>query len=181
MIHSGLHAPQSVQHDINLLGQIAELAGPGAEVAVAQAVARDKAKSILPTKEKFLDTMRLAGLSNIVSCDLIEPEDRAEIAEHLGLKSGDEFDVYRVNCSMPDFAVGSSAKLSFADKVAEKRKAKEAAAAVAPAAKAAVWSIDDVDDDEVELVDQDNLLDEEDLAKPDPATLRGGRIRITCA
>ena len=40
-------------------------------------------------------------------------------------------------------------------------------------AKAAVWSIDDMDDDDVELVDSDQLLGEEDLAKPDPASLRG--------
>ncbi len=36
----------------------------------------------------------------------------------------------------------------------------------------AVWSIDD-DDDDVDLVDEDELLDEEDRAKPDPASLRG--------
>ena len=41
--------------------------------------------------------------------------------------------------------------------------------------KAAVWSIDDgdMDDDDIELVDSDQLLGEEDLAKPDPASLRG--------
>ena len=63
--------------------------------------------------------------------------------------------------------------------VTEKRKAKEAAAAVPAKAKAAVWSIDDVDDDDVELVDSDQLLGEEDLAKPDPASLRG-KSEIVC-
>lgn len=51
---------------------------------------------------------------------------------------------------------------------------KEAANAVPVKAKAAVWSIDDdLDDGDVELVDSDQLLGEEDLAKPDPASLRG--------
>jgi len=30
-----------------------------------------------------------------------------------------------------------------------------------------------MDDDEVGLVNEDDLLDEDDLAKPDPASLRG--------
>jgi hypothetical protein len=77
----------------------------------------------------------------------------------------------------PEYAVGSSSRLSFADKVAEKRKLKEAAAAAeAPAAKAAVWSLED-DDDDVELVDSDQLLDKDDLAKPDPASLRGEWVK----
>ena len=94
----------------------------------------------------------------------------------MGLSDASCFVVVRVDCTMPEFEVGSSMKLSFADKVAEKRKAKEAANAVPVKAKAAVWSIDDdMDDDEVELVDSDQLLGEEDLAKPDPASLRGGK------
>ena len=93
----------------------------------------------------------------------------------MGLSDGSSFVVVRVDCTMPEFEMGSSMKLSFADKVAEKRKAKEAASAVPVKAKAAVWSIDDdMDDDDVELVDSDQLLGEEDLAKPDPASLRGG-------
>ena len=92
----------------------------------------------------------------------------------MGLSDASSFVVVRVDCTMPEFEVGSSMKLSFADKVAEKRKAKEAASAVPVKAKAAVWSIDDdMDDDDVELVDSDQLLGEEDLAKPDPASLRG--------
>ena len=94
----------------------------------------------------------------------------------MGLSDASSFVVVRVDCTMPEFEVGSSMKLSFANKIAEKRKAKEAANAVPVKAKAAVWSIDDdIDDDDVELVDSDQLLGEEDLAKPDPASLRGGK------
>ena len=39
-IHSGLSPPQTVQHDLGVLAQIAKLAKPGAQVALAQAVAR---------------------------------------------------------------------------------------------------------------------------------------------
>lgn len=43
------------------------------------------------------------------------------------------------------------------------------------ASVAKVWSLsaDDVMDDEVELVDDDALLEQDDLKKPDPASLRG--------
>lgn len=43
------------------------------------------------------------------------------------------------------------------------------------AAAANVWTLsaNDMMDDDVELVDEDALLDEEDLKKPDPASLRG--------
>lgn len=36
-----------------------------------------------------------------------------------------------------------------------------------------MWKLDDTVDDEVETIDPDNLLDEDDLKKPDPSSLRG--------
>lgn len=38
---------------------------------------------------------------------------------------------------------------------------------------AAVWKLDDLSDDTVDLIDSDKLLDEEDLKKPDAASLKG--------
>lgn len=40
---------------------------------------------------------------------------------------------------------------------------------------AKVWSLsaNDILDDEVDIIDSDLLLDEDDLKKPDPASLRG--------
>ena len=35
-----------------------------------------------------------------------------------------------------------------------------------------MWTLEDMDDDTVELVDDEELLAEEDLVKPDPASLR---------
>ncbi len=45
----------------------------------------------------------------------------------------------------------------------------------APAAAAQVWTLSaqDMMDDDVDLMDSDELLDEEDLKKPDPESLRG--------
>nr|SVE74495.1 EOG090X0FGQ [Daphnia barbata] len=53
----------------------------------------------------------------------------------------------------PNFEVGSSSRLSFA--------------------KPAVWSLSDtLVDDQVELINEDDLLDEDDMKKPDAETLR---------
>lgn len=46
---------------------------------------------------------------------------------------------------------------------------------------AKVWTLSasDMLDDEVELVDDDALLDEDDLKKPDPSSLKG-RVSFIC-
>jgi hypothetical protein len=60
--------------------------------------------------------------------------------------------------------VGSSSKLSFSKQNLQ----------VKPSANvAAVWKLDDTVDDDIETVDENDLLDEEDLKKPDPSSLRG--------
>jgi hypothetical protein len=60
--------------------------------------------------------------------------------------------------------VGSSLKLSFAKQSPQ----------VQPSADvAAVWKLDDTVDVDIETIDENKLLDEEDLKKPDPASLRG--------
>jgi len=69
------------------------------------------------------------------------------------------------SATKPEYEVGSSAqlKLSFAKKPVN-----------GDAKPAAVWSLDTADmlDDDLELINDDDLLDEDDLKKPDPASLR---------
>ena len=48
---------------------------------------------------------------------LINSQLREEIAAQLGLDDASSFVVVRVDCTMPEFEVGSSMRLSFADKV----------------------------------------------------------------
>lgn len=60
----------------------------------------------------------------------------------------------------PNYEVGSAAKLSFGKNSATKQ------------AIAAVWKLDQ-DDDDQEEINADDLLDEEDKIKPDPSTLKG--------
>ncbi|XP_055923831.1 anamorsin homolog [Eupeodes corollae] len=60
-----------------------------------------------------------------------------------------------ITCQKPAYEVGSAVKLSFAKKDV-----------------AAVWKIDANDGEEQETIDEDDLLDEEDKAKPNPESLR---------
>jgi len=100
-----------------------------------------------PTKEVY-DSLVLAGFSGV--------------AEGSVLPSG----LVPLSASKPNFEVGASRLLSFAPKPV-------AAVAPAPTAAAgAVWTLEDMEDDTVELMDSDTLLDKEDLVKPDPASLR---------
>ena len=82
---------------------------------------------------KFEVNLKLAGFSNI----------KSELAEN-------SFSVQK-----PNFEVGSSAKLSFA--------------------QPAVWALgsNDLVDEQVELINEDDLLDESDLIKPAAESLRG--------
>ena len=68
----------------------------------------------------------------------------------------------QVQATKPNHEVGASRLLSFA----------KPAAPVSTAPKADVWTLEDIEDDTVELMDDSELLNEEDLVKPDPASLR---------
>ena len=38
--------------------------------------------------------------------------------------------------------------------------------------KVDTWTLDDLEDDTVELIDENTLLEEQDLVKPDPSSLK---------
>ena len=78
-----------------------------------------------------------------------------------------------MTCKQPSFAQGSSRLLSFA-----KKKTEAPAATAAAKPQAAVWSLDDMADDDVDFVNEDDLLDEDDKTRPDPASLRGEIDRL---
>jgi len=176
---SGTLPPYTVQHQLDLLGQIADLAKPGAKVEIVQVVAKIGANETadLVTGSKLASDMKLAGLTAVeeaVAIDLSNDQETVkEISEHFNLNV-DDFKVVSISCKKPNFETGSSQPLSFAKKILEKKKEKEEQAKKTSAAeKKAVWNLDDFDqDDDVDFVDPDTLIDEEDLKKPDAASLR---------
>lgn len=116
--------------------------------------------------------MKLAGLTEVSQPEVVTVDDetKKDIMSHFEMKEDSSLQVVRLQGVKPNFETGSSQRLSFAKKVEEKKKA---ASNTTTAAKKAVWSLmDDDEDADVELVNPDTLIDEEDLKKPDAASLR---------
>ena len=107
--------------------------------------------------------MVLAGLPSVSQPIQVSSDHPLALATKA--KMGEEVNVFSVTATKPMHEVGASRLLSFAKP-----------AAVVPAAaepkKASVWTLEDMDDDTVELVDDTTLLEEEDMVKVDPSTLR---------
>ena len=174
IIKSGVRFPQTVQHDIDLLGQLCELTKPGGQVKLVQAVVAEGIKtSSLCSANKLISNLKLSGLTNIqtpVVIELLEENQKIEIHEALKLKPEETFQLIEINCSTPNFQTGSSTPLSFAQKIKSKQQQQQPI----QSAEKKVWSLKlDTEDDDVDLIDEDELLDEEDLKRPDQASLRG--------
>eukprot|EP00094_Tigriopus_californicus_P002229 TCALIF_02152-PA protein Name:"Similar to BRAFLDRAFT_58504 Anamorsin homolog (Branchiostoma floridae)" AED:0.03 eAED:0.03 QI:131/0.75/0.6/1/0.5/0.4/5/1425/257 len=138
-IVSGLQAPQTIQHDVDLLGRIVALASPGASIQIVQAVKSgyDPIESPLITTDRLISNIKLAGFVNVAEPQAIQTDHKAEIAQALQLIG--DFQVVSVKCEAPAFEVGSSRLLSFAKNVAPMP--------VSPAVNA-VWSLGNLDDDD---------------------------------
>jgi len=179
-ICSGSRPPHTVEHDLDILATFVEVAKPGSEVRITQVVKNDTSKdqSPLGLASTLVKNVKLAGLINIkdpITID-ISPDTKKDIEMKFQLSTNSEFEVIEIVCQAPNFESGSSQLLSFAKKVEEKKRQANSAQNdtknATTAEKAAIWSLDDLDDDEVDLIDPDTLIDEEDLKKPEAASLR---------
>lgn len=183
-VFSGCQPPYTVQHDLDLLGDIADLAKPGCEVKVVQVV-RDgdldqqelgtddsfnSDEGLLGDEKTLVKNLKLAGLVGVTNprrLDRLPDDSEGEIRRHFNLSPDSRFKVVEVLCKTPDFVSGSTQLLSFADTIIENRKKRSLEE------EPNIWNLDALDDVDVDLVDQDALLEAEDLEKPDAASLRG--------
>ncbi|GLV34512.1 Cytokine induced apoptosis inhibitor 1 [Carabus blaptoides fortunei] len=145
LVISGYDSSQGYNHDSTLLSVILKLLKPKGTLIL---------RHVTLANNQFTSQLKLSGYVSVTECKLVNitNEQANDLKEKLNTK--DEIYVIEVTCSKPSFEVGSSTKLSFAK----------------PAA--AVWKLDDTVDDEVETIDPDTLLDDDDLKKPDPSSLR---------
>jgi len=137
--------PGSVDHLTNpdLLAQLLKFMVPGGQITLVQSLTQEQTPDTIKT------SLVLSGLTQVSSPQQVE---------------GGR--LYSCSAAKPAQEVGASRLLSFA-----KKEVVAPVKEVTPAA-ASVWTLEDMDDDTVELVDDNTLLDEEDLVKPDPASLR---------
>ncbi|KAF1398985.1 Anamorsin, partial [Spheniscus mendiculus] len=172
VILSGMVPGSTAQHSAELLAELARILKPGGRVLLKELVITESGNnSRIKTAAKLLTALTLSGLVEVkeLQKEALTPEEAQSVREHLGYQ-GNGLLIVQIEGRKPNFEVGSSSqlKLSFAKKAGPSGKP-----SVDPAtAKLWTLSANDMNDEEMDLLDSDELLDSEDLKKPDPSSLR---------
>uniref|UniRef100_A0A8D8TFT1 Anamorsin homolog n=1 Tax=Cacopsylla melanoneura TaxID=428564 RepID=A0A8D8TFT1_9HEMI len=154
VVISGIMEPYALLHTKDLLSKVIKLVKPKGKVILYQVTA---ASGTIPTLDQFKSSLVTSGFANIQTPVEITLNEEQTKQIQSALKVESKLVAYQIQIEKPNFEIGASAKLSFG----------------APAKDvAAVWKLDADDIAEDDLIDSDQLLNEEDLKKPDPASLK---------
>nr|A4IHR0.2 RecName: Full=Anamorsin; AltName: Full=Cytokine-induced apoptosis inhibitor 1; AltName: Full=Fe-S cluster assembly protein DRE2 homolog [Xenopus tropicalis]CAJ81311.1 cytokine induced apoptosis inhibitor 1 [Xenopus tropicalis] len=159
---------QSV-HSSEILAEVARILKPGGAVIIQELVAAGVDKgSPLRTPERLSSLLKLSGLTEATQLlqEPLSPEQKQTVVELLGYK-GNDVSTIRMKAKKPNYELGSSRQLSLPkSKITEKSSVDQATV------KLWTLSANDMNDENVDLLDSDELLDQEDLKKPVPSSLR---------
>lgn len=125
---------------------------PLGKIVLHQAIS--KSGESIRSFDELSSLLKLSGLQNISSPKTLQINEK-EKKKNCDILKCDEADVVEIEGQKPNFEVGSSAKIKLG--------------AVSDSV-AAVWKLDNTVDDDI--IDADELLDEDDLKKPDAASLK---------
>ncbi|XP_061432191.1 anamorsin-like isoform X2 [Lethenteron reissneri] len=157
-------------HGEETLAELARVLKPGGTLQLVQPIATRDGVAAVRTATRLASALKLAGLVDVseVASEPLSAEDVKAAMELLTPDLSGSLLRGRVTARKPQFEVGSSTQLMLG---AGKRSDKPSK--VDPKA-AAVWALsaNDMGDDEIELIDSDQLLEEEDLRRPDPSELK---------
>ncbi|XP_078256783.1 anamorsin isoform X2 [Rhinoraja longicauda] len=165
--------PESVTlHSFDVFAEIARILKPGGRFYFKEPVCISGDNGRLKTASQLASLLKLAGFTEICEMEkeLLTADQLSSIDQGIGSPSGNLVK-HGLMAKKPDFEVGSSSqlKLSF---VKKNNQVPEKLQLDPNAAKAWTLSAIDMNDDDVDFIDSDELLDENDLKKPDPASLR---------
>ncbi|NXT85585.1 CPIN1 protein, partial [Zapornia atra] len=177
VVLSGVVPGSAVQHSGELLAEIARILKPGGRVLLREPVVTESGNnSRIKTAAKLPTALTLSGLVEVkeLQREELTLEETQAVREHLGYQGSDLL-LVQIEGRKPNFEVGSSSqiKLAFA-----KNPGPSGKPSVDPAA-AKLWTLsaNDMNDEEMDLLDSDELLDSEDLKKPDPSSLRASSCK----
>ncbi|XP_048211472.1 anamorsin [Perognathus longimembris pacificus] len=184
VIMSGVVPGSTSLHSAEILAEMARILRPGGSLFLKEPVETAVVNnSKARTASKLCSALTLSGLVEVkeLQREALSPEEMQSAQEHLGASSDSLLSV-QITGKKPNFEVGSSTQL----KLSISKKSPSVKPAVDPAA-AKLWTLsaNDMEDGSVDLIDSDELLDPEDLKKPDPASLRApscgeGKKRKAC-
>ncbi|KAM6429989.1 anamorsin isoform 1-T4 [Liasis olivaceus] len=171
VVLSGLVPGSLTQHSAEVLAEIARVVKPGGRVLLKEAVTTKTGNNDkLKTVSKLRTIVTLSGLVEVkeLQKEALTSEQIQSIQKHLDLQCN-EILIVQLEGKKPSFEVGSSSQLKLS---IVKKPTPEKPGVDPTAAKLWTLSANDMDDEDVDLLDSDELLDPEDLKKPDPASLK---------
>ncbi|CAH3031763.1 unnamed protein product [Pocillopora meandrina] len=163
VVLSGMMFPSFLVHGLDTLAEIGRILKPSGKLTLVEPAGTS---GDLRPSEKLISALKLSGFVDIsVPKELnLSADESTAFKEKFG-----DGKVIQISAFKPSFDVGASSQLplSFRSKAALKPKVKDE-----NVTKIWTLSAQDIDDEEIDILDSDTLLDEEDLRKPDPASLK---------
>ncbi|XP_033013329.1 anamorsin [Lacerta agilis] len=170
VVLSGLLPGSLTVHSAEVLAEIARIVKPGGRVLLKEVVTTETGNNNgLKTIPKLPAALTLSGLVEVkeLQKEPLTSEQIQSLQKRLGFQCNEIYSV-QMEGKKPNFEVGSSSQL----KISFVKKEREKPAVDPMAAKLWTLSANDMDDEDADLLDSDELLDPEDLKKPDPASLK---------
>ncbi|XP_064610635.1 anamorsin homolog [Liolophura sinensis] len=168
VVLSGVASPCCIQHDVELLGEVCRILRPSGVVVIREPVMSAEGTSNIKTQAKLASVIKLSGFVDISEAKTVKcPSSELSEIQKI-LKTDLQLTVAHFSAKKPEYELGSTSQLKLSFPL------KSSATAKVDASVAKVWTLsaNDVLDDDLDIMDSDDLLDEEDLKKPDPASLK---------